>query len=375
MAKKLRRNLLLVCEGSVTEPDYFALLKQKSLEKGVWDAITIEPKPRSEQDDEPVKALPAHKSPRPRRQLKAVPVEEDVDETERRFNHRQTPVNFVKAARNGLKDNAFEEVWAVFDRDGHPGHEAAFQLAEERIEGKKVNIAFSSIAFEHWILLHFERNLTAFVKSECKSENGRYLNCGSDQHDGDCRGERCVAGRLRMNGYLEGSTKHFDESNRAFFKNLIEPTMFQMACINAAWLRNKIAHDPGKPFLTNPFTNVDDICRRLLGTDHETVEWANLGEPKIWRTLVLLLEIENDVLKCSISNEGRHSRLFNGTDISAFMLQNGEQIVLTPTSESSLLVSVDETKTFHFTGRPDWKSILLGFQTGSHYLFIDPAVE
>lgn len=375
MAKKLRRNLLLVCEGSVTEPDYFALLKQKSLEMGVWDAITIEPKPRSEQDDEPIKALPTHKSPRPRRQLKTVPVEEEADETERRFNWRQTPVNFVKAARNGLKDNAFEEVWAVFDRDGHPGHEAAFQLAEERIEGKKVNIAFSSIAFEHWILLHFERNLTAFIKSECKNDNGRYLNCGSYQHDGDCRGERCVAGRLRTNGYLEGSTKQFEQSNRAFFKNLIEPTMFQTACTNAAWLRNKVTHDPSRPFLTNPFTNVDDICKRLLGIEHKTVEWANLGVSITWHTLILLLEMESDTLKCSILNKGHNSRLFNGTDISTFLLQNGERIVLSPEPNSSVLIAVDEKEIFHFRNIPNLHNAVFEIQTGSHQLFVELSIE
>lgn len=366
---------MLVCEGSVTEPDYFALLKQKSLEMGVWDAITIEPKPRSEQDDEPIKALPTHKSPRPRRQLKTVPVEEEADETERRFNWRQTPVNFVKAARNGLKDNAFEEVWAVFDRDGHPGHEAAFQLAEERIEGKKVNIAFSSIAFEHWILLHFERNLTAFIKSECKNDNGRYLNCGSYQHDGDCRGERCVAGRLRTNGYLEGSTKQFEQSNRAFFKNLIEPTMFQTACTNAAWLRNKVTHDPSRPFLTNPFTNVDDICKRLLGLEHKTVEWANLRVSITWHTLILLLEMESDTLKCSILNKGHNSRLFNGTDISTFLLQNGERIVLSPEPNSSVLIAVDEKEIFHFRNIPNLHNAVFEIQTGSHQLFVELSIE
>jgi hypothetical protein len=100
-----------------------------------------------------------------------------------------------------LEDGTYSEVWAVFDKDGHPNHEEAFNLASTDIAGKKVNIAFTSIAFEYWILLHFESNDTAFVKSMCR-QGKEYYYCGLESHADDCIGAKCVCGRIVTTGYL-----------------------------------------------------------------------------------------------------------------------------------------------------------------------------
>lgn len=55
-----------------------------------------------------------------------------------------------EAAREGY---GFRDVWIVFDRDGHSGIPRAFDEAY----AAGINIAFSLICFEYWILLHFER--------------------------------------------------------------------------------------------------------------------------------------------------------------------------------------------------------------------------
>jgi len=49
--RPLRRNILIICEGSVTEPEYFALLRKMALNKAIWEEVEIRPKPRSEEND------------------------------------------------------------------------------------------------------------------------------------------------------------------------------------------------------------------------------------------------------------------------------------------------------------------------------------
>lgn len=218
--RSLRRNILIVCEGETTEPEYFSALKNLALATGIWDEIIIAPKPRSDEPEEPKGKSPSpHKSQRTSRKPIGRILDE-ADEVEQRYDYKQTPASYVKEARDGLKEDTFSEAWAVFDKDGHPAHEQAFALARETINGKPVRIAFSSIAFEHWILLHFEKNTTAFVKSECKHipENRRdeeSLECGTDTNPGDCKGIRCASGYLRTKNYWKGSTKIW-ESTQCF---------------------------------------------------------------------------------------------------------------------------------------------------------------
>lgn len=160
MSKRKRRvsprTIFIACEGTNTEPNYF---------KGINEAI--------EDDEEFV-----------------ITVYPDKNEK----NPKQHAIGLVLEAQSRIED--FDEVWAVFDKDGYTKHQEAFAKAAEEFdikEGnnivkKKVNIAFSSIAFEHWVLLHFERNQTGFIKSECKGEDKKSLKCGTNTHPNDCQG-------------------------------------------------------------------------------------------------------------------------------------------------------------------------------------------
>lgn len=66
----------------------------------------------------------------------------------------------------------YDEVWVFFDKDGHPKAKEAFEMARiTEIDGKKINIAFSSRCFEYYLLLHFEPLYRAFEKSECNGKN------------------------------------------------------------------------------------------------------------------------------------------------------------------------------------------------------------
>ena len=53
-----------------------------------------------------------------------------------------------------------DELWVVFDKDGYTLHKEAFALAQRF----NICIAFSSICFEYWILLHYESTTKAFLR-------------------------------------------------------------------------------------------------------------------------------------------------------------------------------------------------------------------
>lgn len=58
-----------------------------------------------------------------------------------------------------LKQIHSDIAWVAYDKDGYTKHPETFALADQ----KKINIAFSSICFEFWILLHYEYTSKSFV--------------------------------------------------------------------------------------------------------------------------------------------------------------------------------------------------------------------
>ena len=344
--KVFRRNILIVCEGENTEPLYFHFLRTTALQAGVWQNIEIKPKPKIV-DDQPPEPSP-HKTQRRKRQLVEAEMEE-ADETEIRHEWRKTPVRLVKEARDGLRDGSFEEAWAVFDRNGHPAHKQAFGLAKETLNGKTVKIAFSSIAFEVWILLHFERNATAFAKSACKIDHKHYMDCGTGNHPDDCWGGRCAQGFLRTKKHIEGSTKNLSDKNLPIaLQSLTDESSRKTVYENAAWLRQMVQPEDKEPFEVNPFTDVDFLVKRLFGEDDETTLWGNLGEECAVADLLILMKIEDNHLSINILNQGNLMRLANGEDIVFAIRNQTEKTVLIPEQAEDKQLPPGERKTWLF---------------------------
>lgn len=74
------------------------------------------------------------------------------------------PANMVREAKRKKKD--YDEVWVVFDRDRQ--RDPQNLLAIQRAANGRIRVAYSSIAFEHWLILHFERNDFAFQRESVK---------------------------------------------------------------------------------------------------------------------------------------------------------------------------------------------------------------
>jgi len=143
--KKNERNvqpsLLIFCEGGKTEPNYIRAFIRDVSE---FDSGQVA-----------VKVVPTKKN---------------------------TPRELVlEAARARMTDE--DELWTVFDKNGYTKHPQAFSLARD----KGVNVAFSSMAFEFWILLHFEFTTRPFSQADdllsYLKKDARHL---PDYEKGDC---------------------------------------------------------------------------------------------------------------------------------------------------------------------------------------------
>lgn len=170
-----------------------------------------------------------------------------------------------------------------------------------------VSIAYSSIAFEHWILLHHERSLKGFTKSHCRDEKRKPYNCGTGKHPKDCKGEKCVLGLLMANGHINSSTK----SSIKLFED--HRTKLGNAFFNASWLRHRqemserLTHK--SKLNKNPYTNVDVMVKRLLS---ELPAFQAICKPDfVWIMPDQLfhrfgfdieLKVQTSLLSCKITN-------------------------------------------------------------------------
>ena len=111
--RDLRKRILIICEGKRTEPLYFNGIKRDIRSSGLNIKVMDRPK--------------------------------------------NSGLELVKHAVR-LKDSAAEEnneydsVWVVLDKDTYSKFDETFSESEKN----NINIAFSSVSFEIWYLLHYE---------------------------------------------------------------------------------------------------------------------------------------------------------------------------------------------------------------------------
>lgn len=266
--KHTKGSILIICEGRNTEPLFYGSIKDLIIE-GHYDigidgrCIEIRPEPKekdteeedAEEDDTKYKG--SKRKRRQKRILRTIDQEPEADIP------GVPPLKWVVAGKKELEDGTYDEVWVVCDNDNHPAREEAFDEANKEINGKKVNIAYSSIAFEYYILLHFERIYKAFEKSECR-QGKETIGCMTEGITG-CEGDKCINGYLRKQEYITDSTKA-RKSVFPIVKDKLE-TGFE----NAAWLRYKSEIEEGdKPIWDrNPYVNTDKLTLRLIGNENK----------------------------------------------------------------------------------------------------------
>jgi hypothetical protein len=133
-----KHRILIVCEGKMTEPDYFKALQ--------------------------------HEVRNPRLHVKAIgPAGVPITVVETAISEK---LNADDAAEREKDDNLrWDQVWAVFDKDDHPNLAAAMQLAERNA----ISLAVSNPCFELWALLHFEEQRSHIERTKVREALKRHL--------------------------------------------------------------------------------------------------------------------------------------------------------------------------------------------------------
>ena len=194
--RKVNRKFFILCEGEKTEPNYF---------QSIIDTLTY-----------------------PEKLIKV-----EVVKTSK--NTCKELVKEGKSCRGSSKD----EVWVVVDKDGYTHHPQAFNTAK----ANNIEIAFSSISFEVWVLCHFEKTTKQFSKSED------------------------VIRHINKNAYIPGG---YQKNDKDLYKK-IKGRMVDNAFKNAIFLQeHHKAVNGGKAVYTfNPFTNINSLIERLFQLEEE----------------------------------------------------------------------------------------------------------
>lgn len=287
-------NIVILCEGTDTEVDYFQSIKKEVMSDSRFSIIKIVPIRES------MIKTPNPKRNNSRRQFNTtIPqwhyyeLYEDDEESYDRY--KAQPLRYVREAYLFKREEGFVEAWAVFDKDRHPKQEDAFSYAKDA----DVNIAFSSLCFEEWILCHFERNSHLFEKSVCKTSDGNDRLCGTGLYPNDCHEEVCLGGRLREKDYIP----KYSKTEESIYTSYLNPRTLN-ACINAA--RTRHLSNDNLIYECNPYTNIDCLVKHLLGI-REFYEWKHTGNIIYQKSLIEVSAIEE---KVNIKNFGQNTIIF-----------------------------------------------------------------
>ena len=260
---KTRQNsIVIVCEGSETENQYFIEMSKYVQEKcpDSFDRILVLPTKKERAGKNPNRQHLVKSMQNPSAALWQYYLAKESSQAEY-DKYRKQPTRYVREAQLLMRDEGYTEGWAVYDNDNFPDHDFARSLAAG---GQGLHIAYSSFSVEEWILCHFERNATAYQRSECESKT-----CGIGVKP-DCQGRECIAGRIRKQHYISDWSK----SKPKVFETYTLPRLEQ-ALVNAAWVRSL---DPNTPIpQRNPYTDVDALVLRFLGRTDD-IRWIKPGE-------------------------------------------------------------------------------------------------
>lgn len=350
-SRSANNNIVIVCEGSDTEPSYLKEVKAYVEQNYPGRFSDIKIVPIGSEAAESAKRNAANK--RKKRNLRR-PVDDSVAgyywvmpeyDPELFERYRVQPARYVREAQLFL-ENGYTEAWAVYDRDKFDGHKTAMTLADTT---ENLHISISCISFEEWLLLHFERNDRAFVKSSCKNSDNKDLGCGT-QHAGvgDCHGMSCIAGYLRENSLIP----NFAKSNSDLFVKYTLPRL-EIARINAAWVRGLDSTTP--IYERNPYTDFDYLLSRLLGIDKEYVWMGELGKCSINRTDLIISEA-NGVITVSTAARTFIAQCFFADNLGKrislhrrLQIEAGTETSLSITDKSEYFIIEDSLKLYVFT--------------------------
>lgn len=281
-----------------------------------------------------------------------------VDVREIMEGSKQDPVGMVKEAKKSVKD--YSEVWVIFDKDRDRDDEN-FEAIELALKSK-IKVAFSSISFEEWVLLHFERSTTAFQRSDCESRSTKQnpITC-------TCNGSICVLTYLKQNHYptyVKGKAKLYDELS----------DKRDIALEYAAWL--KYHHSPIKNYhLLNPYTDVDNLVTLLFQLP--TIRFTGINNSFSFDEndfCVTNFSTASNIITVSIqiTNNSNKPFILNNAQQNIKLL-NTNNVELTYTIAQAQIINPGDNSTtdIYFTINGQFQAKKLKFQTNYEYVYIE----
>jgi hypothetical protein len=146
--------------------------------------------------------------------------------------NKNTGKELVKEAKNCKKEFPDDIAWVVYDKDGYTKHPETFDMAKNN----NIKIAFSSISFEYWILIHYEYTSRPFEKSENIIS---YLNSN------------------KYISYTKASTDIYMKT-----KSLMNTALANAKNIKDYQAKGNSVGTPVYNF--NPYTNIDELIEEII---------------------------------------------------------------------------------------------------------------
>lgn len=263
------------------------------------------------------------------------------------------PVHMVKEAKKSQK--SYDEVWVVFDKDRERDDQnlSALELAYK----SRIKVAFSSISFEHWVLLHFEKNTTAFQRSDCESRGGTCT----------CNGTICVSTYIKSNyyaDYVKGRAKLYDELS----------DKQHTALEYAAWLRHH--HAPIMLYhILNPYTDVDVLVAQLFGLPNilytglnnifsfEGIDFTVTGYAVANNTATVSIQVSSSVDNQFVFNNAQENIKLLDT--------NNIEFAYTIPQTRIIINGSNEVITIHYPISEQFQPAKLRFQSNKDVIYIE----
>lgn len=298
--------ICLVCEGEKTEPYFYTNL-----------AEDLKPTYKLHTDPLIGESKSAGVIGRPIRHRDLLQLGDEVQEA----IHEAFPLNFVEVGKKYLESGMHNEVWVIYDKDGHPQHAEAWQavLDYRNNINKKLNLVFSSRCFEYYILEHFEFIKRPFEECECKARNEEK---GEPEAQNCCRtdkrnlplsqacdgvnGSICINGYARHHHYWEN-----DEVKKGNSYNKISNLWTGIMHAHRLKWWSLVNIDPRTPiYMRNPYLNAYRLTLRLnemssLEQGDEIVE--------TYKTGALVIKRRGDTLM--VRNEDNRTFIFGSLQV------------------------------------------------------------
>lgn len=202
---------------------------------------------------------------------------------------------------------------------------------------ENINIAYSSIAFENWILLHFEKNKTTF---ENPQEIINYITQNFAEYDKGLGNER----NNRINAYECLKSEPFSKNRR----HEIEVVDKVSAAIeNAVWLRFSINENNIELAKRNPYTNVDELARKFI--DYPKVIFHKLNQTFEINENQFFVSFSEE-RKIEITIKAKNRLVINNENFKEyFYIQTKNQTLKKPVSMHPETVNAQENTTISIT--------------------------